>query len=497
MAARVHFDGASAAASLYAIRKKRPLVLSLTNSVVTNLTANILLAAGASPVMLEDDGEAAELAGKSEALVVNLGTVDATAAGAMERAVASAQQAGRPWVLDPVGVGALSYRTTLARQLMRFGPAAIKGNASEIIALSEEGGGGRGVDSVAGPRAAIKGARRLAKHTGAVIAITGPVDLVTDGTSVVEVQNGHSLMAQITGMGCSAAAIMGACMAVADASLSGRLAAAVHALALLNVSAEIAARSAQGPASLQVGIIDTLYALSGSEVNSLARIRVSARLNFDPTLCLVADPAAVGDRSLPDLVAAAVAGGVTMVQLRDKASGTRRFVECARELRSRLHPMGVPLLINDRIDVALAVGADGVHLGQTDLLVQDARQMLGEGAIIGLSITRSDEAQWIDPTTVDYLGVGPIFPTLSKPDSAEPLGPAGLAAVRELVPSVPLLAIGGLDTQNIPRLFQAAAVDGIAVVSAICAAAEPRSAAGALRSLLETQRVSRPSTSSR
>ncbi|TXL71709.1 thiamine phosphate synthase [Vineibacter terrae] len=196
-------------------------------------------------------------------------------------------------------------------------------------------------------------------------------------------------------------------------------------------------------------------------------------------LYLVADPAFAGTRRLPDIVAAAVRGGVTMVQLRDKGDHVGRFVQEARAVRQVLEGTGVPLIINDRVDVAHAIGADGVHLGQRDLPVRDARRLLGREAIIGLSIEQAAQLAHADLAAVDYLGAGPVFATATKPDAAPPLGLDGLAAIRTAC-GLPVVAIGGLSLDNAAGVI-AAGADGIAVVSAVMAAHDVTHAAAQLR----------------
>jgi thiamine-phosphate pyrophosphorylase len=194
-------------------------------------------------------------------------------------------------------------------------------------------------------------------------------------------------------------------------------------------------------------------------------------------LCLVTDRSLANGRSLAGIVAAAVKGGVTMVQLRDKTASTRAFIEDARALKALLAPPRVPLLVNDRIDVALAAGADGAHVGQADMPVALVRKLLGPKAIVGLSITQSAEARAEDIEFADYLGVGPIFPQLTKPDAAPTLGLEGLAEIRRIT-SKPIVAIGGVTAANV-RAVRSAGADGVAVVSAIMGAQDPMAAAAA------------------
>ncbi len=204
-------------------------------------------------------------------------------------------------------------------------------------------------------------------------------------------------------------------------------------------------------------------------------------------LCLVTDSALANGRSLAGIVAAAVNGGVTLVQLREKTASTRAFIEQARVLKRLLAPLRVPLLINDRIDVALAAGADGAHVGQQDMPVALARQLLGPAAIIGLSITELGQVRDRDVELADYLGVGPIFAQSTKLDATPPLGLDGLAEVRRAT-GKPIVAIGGVSAAN-ANAVRSAGADGIAVVSAIMGADDPRAAAAALVSAPKAERL--------
>ncbi len=192
-------------------------------------------------------------------------------------------------------------------------------------------------------------------------------------------------------------------------------------------------------------------------------------------LHLVTDRGLTLGRSLLDIVRAAVAGGVSVVQLREKDCSTREFVELGRAVAAELEPLRVPLIVNDRVDVALAVGAAGVHLGQSDMPYRVARELLGGRAIIGLSVESVEQAQEAEPLDVDYLGLSPVFSTSTKTDLAEPLGLDGVSRIRA-VSRHRLVAIGGIGTENAAAVM-AAGANGLAVVSAICSAADPKQAA--------------------
>jgi len=211
---------------------------------------------------------------------------------------------------------------------------------------------------------------------------------------------------------------------------------------------------------------------------------------WDPGLYLVTDQALAGGRSVEEIVGAALRGGVSMVQLREKERDTRSFVALAQRLGAELRSRGVPLIINDRLDVALAAGASGVHIGQQDMPYAEARRILGPEAIIGLSVEtpgQADEAEHLD---CDYLGVSPIFTTPTKTDVHTSWGLEGLRALRRRSAKV-LVAIGGINAENAGAVLEAGA-DGIAVVSAICASHEPEAAARALRQIIQRHRRRSP-----
>jgi thiamine-phosphate pyrophosphorylase len=213
--------------------------------------------------------------------------------------------------------------------------------------------------------------------------------------------------------------------------------------------------------------------------------RLTPRLAFDLSLYLVIGPDATAGRDVTSVALAAVRGGATMVQLRYKA-GASEIMQAAREVIEVLRPTGVPVIINDRVDLARALGAQGVHLGQGDTPPAEAREMLGEDAIVGLSITNPEQLKNVDPDVVDYLGAGPIFETGSKADAAPPLGLEALSQIAGGV-RLPVAAIGGITEANATAVIRAGA-DGLAVISAICAADNPEEAARTLVARIDEAR---------
>jgi len=210
-------------------------------------------------------------------------------------------------------------------------------------------------------------------------------------------------------------------------------------------------------------------------------------MDLDLRLYALVDPAVAGGRTLTDL-ARSIAGSATLVQLRDKHGGTRAMVEEARALRAVLEPAGVPLLINDRVDVALAAEADGVHIGQDDMSPADARLLLGRTAIIGLSLSSLRHAQEAPLDLIDYVGIGAVYPTGSKDDATPPIGISGLRAIAQAVrgrkPGFPVCAISGINAGNAAETI-AAGADGVAVISALSLAADAAKAAQHLRAVVD------------
>lgn len=251
-----------------AVRQANPLVHNLTNYVAMDLSANVLLAAGASPAMVHAREEAGEFAGLSQALVVNIGTLSGHWAEAMVQAADVATERGLPWVLDPVAVGATSFRTKVASDLVARRPTVVRGNASEILSLAGAAGRGRGVDSTDTADDAVQAAAELAGRTGGVVAVTGAVDVVTDGQRTWQVSGGHPLMSRITAMGCAASALVGAFLAVDEDAQAATSA----ALAILGLAGERAAAGSAGPGSLRWALLDELYALDEPTVLDGVRI---------------------------------------------------------------------------------------------------------------------------------------------------------------------------------------------------------------------------------
>ncbi|MEA5104219.1 hydroxyethylthiazole kinase [Pantoea sp. S18] len=248
---------AQLAHSLQLLRQQAPLVHCMTNDVVQTFTANVLLALQASPAMVIDPEEAAQFAGFADAVLINVGTLTCDRRDAMLAAVQAAQAAGTPWTLDPVAVGALSLRTAFCQQLLSLQPAAIRGNASEILALAHQAIGGRGVDSLHQPDAALSAAQQLARDFNTIVAVTGEVDYVTDGAQTFSIPGGSPLMTRVVGTGCALSAVV-----AAFTSLPGdRLQHVAAACRVMSLAGELTARQVAGPGSFVAAFLDTLWTL--------------------------------------------------------------------------------------------------------------------------------------------------------------------------------------------------------------------------------------------
>jgi hydroxyethylthiazole kinase len=256
------------------IRAEAPLVHNITNYVVMNSTANALLALGASPVMAHAIEEVEEMVGLARALVLNIGTLSPPWVEAMVRAGQAARRRGIPVVLDPVGSGATRYRTATALRLLdEVGPSIVRGNASEIASLApaagpSAAGGTKGVDSTRQAEETVGMAQALAERLGCVVAVSGATDVIVGEGRVVRVRNGHPMMTRVTGLGCTATALIGAFAAVNPSSLT----AAWEGLAVTGIAGEMAAERAEGPGTLQLHLLDALHRLTEADVT--ARLRV-------------------------------------------------------------------------------------------------------------------------------------------------------------------------------------------------------------------------------
>lgn len=256
------------------ISGQKPLVHNITNYVVMNNTANALLAIGASPVMAHAQEEVEDMVHYAGALVINMGTLSPEWVKAMIIAGEAAIEDGTPVIFDPVGVGATPYRNHVAKEIVtRCKPTIIRGNSSEIMALAGLHVQTKGVDAVSNADEAVQAARQLAKNTGAVVVISGKIDYVISEYKAYIVEGGSDMMPRVTGMGCTATALLGACAAVVREE-EDYVAAALSSMVLMSVAAEIAEEKSGGPGSLQMNFLDALYCISLDPQSIVDKIQI-------------------------------------------------------------------------------------------------------------------------------------------------------------------------------------------------------------------------------
>ncbi|WP_259014510.1 hydroxyethylthiazole kinase [Emticicia fluvialis] len=244
------------------VRTQSPLVHNITNFVVMNNTANALLAVGASPIMAHAHAEVQDMTRICQALVINIGTLDQYWVQSMLLGAQQAQKLNKPWVLDPVGAGATPYRDSSLSELLSYKPTVIRGNASEILALARANTTPtKGVDSTAESNEAIDAAQQIATEYDTLVCISGKTDIIVSKDKRIYLNNGHALMTRVTGLGCSATAVIGAFIAV----IEDKTEALTAAMALFSICGELAAKKAKGPGTLQVLLLDKLFNITEKE----------------------------------------------------------------------------------------------------------------------------------------------------------------------------------------------------------------------------------------
>lgn len=257
------------------IFQKNPLVLNLTNYVVMNNSANALLAVGASPIMAHAKEEMAEMVAISDCIVVNIGTLDSFFLEGVYEVLEQVKAQGKRWIFDPVGVGASQFRKDAAQKILEYNPTAIRGNASEILALCDLSSKvqTKGVDSLNSSIEVLASAHNLAVERQSVVAISGETDFVLDGTQSYSIYNGDPMMPYVTGLGCSETAVIGAFLGLGEDVFQSVLA----GMSVFALSGQLAAKLASGPATLQVELINKLYNLSESEYSSHLEIHLNGQ----------------------------------------------------------------------------------------------------------------------------------------------------------------------------------------------------------------------------
>lgn len=468
--------------SVEQIRDQSPLVHCITNTVAANFAANAVIAVGGSPVMASEPSEVCEVTQIAQALTVNIGTCSPSLVNAIENATQKANELGLNWVLDPVGVAATQTRQTLCKRLVEeCKPSVVRGNASEILAMAKCTNSfddesmqikTRGLDSTLSPEYVLPAAKKFALKYKLVVAISGERDIIIDGATgrIARVVNGSIKMTHVTATGCSLTAVLGCFLANSKDQVFEKT---IHALSFYAAAGEYAAKAAKGTGSMHTLMLDWLSSMTKQEYLQIARAHI------DLSLYLVTDPKLNLNRTSAQSVELALQSKlVSLVQLREKDCDSGEFYTRALEIQKVCQKYRVPLLINDRVDIALAINADGIHIGQSDLPVPIARKLLGPSKVIGLSVSTLDELKVANKyaSMLDYIGVGPVYPTGTKLNAKADLGIEKLGAVLTNT-ELPAVAIGGINAGNAQRVLDVEGVEGIAVVTALTMAEDPSIAA--------------------
>ena len=485
---------------LETLRKKNPLVICITNDVVRTFTANGLLAIGASPIMSECSEDLKDLIIYASALLINIGTLTPEKANYYKEAIKLAKKHDVPIVLDPVGCHAGAYRLSVVLELIKTGAISLlRGNQSEIKAIydalcpddsSDSSTTGKGVDGSQVEDSAVI-AYRLARLINCPVVATGEEDYVSDGTRVFAVPHGHPIMTAVTGTGCLLGAVLAAFFSAyypcKDRMSIGEFLA--YALAYYGLAGESAVKtSGIKPGSFSVAFMDALYEIDDAMLVSENRIRpIVVPDQLQVYFIAGTQDVSLHVNHLLTVVEDACRGGVTCFQFREKGTGTlegQQKFELAQQLKQICDKYNVLYIINDDVELAMAVNADGVHVGQEDMRLEDVRNLVGP-KVVGISIHSVEELRKTNVVYADCVGVGPMYATSSKPDAQEPCGPERIAELQSEGLNLPCVGIGGITLDNALSVLHGGAC-GVAIISAIAHAEHPYEAARQFKELVSS-----------
>ena len=485
---------------LETLRHRNPLVICITNDVVRTFTANGLLAIGTSPVMSECSEDLKDLIVHASALLINIGTLTPDKAAYYKEAIALAKKHEVPIVLDPVGCHAGAYRLSVILDLIKTGNISLlRGNQSEVKAIydalshdnkADVSTAGKGVDGAQVEDSAVI-AYRLARLINCPVVATGEEDYVSDGARVFAVPHGHSVMTAVTGTGCLLGAVLAAFFSAyypcKDRVSIGEFLA--YALAYYGLAGEHAVQvSGVKPGSFSVAFMDALYTLGDAVLMSENRIRpVVVPDQLQVYFIGGTQDVGLNENRLLSVVEEACRGGVTCFQFREKGVGTlegQQKLELAQQLQQICAKYNILYIINDDVDLAVAVNADGVHVGQEDMCLEEVRRLVNH-KVVGISIHSVEELHKTDIVYADCVGVGPMYATSSKPDAQEPCGPTRISELQAEGLTLPCVGIGGITLDNAKPILEAGAC-GVAIISAIAHADNPYEAAQQFKHLVDS-----------
>ena len=436
------------------------LIHCITNPISINQTANTILALGASPIMAEHPLEVEEITKTASSLLLNTGNITDVRMESMKISLKAANRMGIPVTLDAVGTACSALRKRFVRELFKEGRfTVIKGNASEILALADDTYTDAGVDAGKDIDSALlkQAVTDLSSDTNAIVIATGKTDIIGFEGTLTEVKGGSEKLASVTGTGCMSGAVIATYLARENTLQSVK-----DACRFFKKCGE-AAGASKGPGTFMVNLLDAL---------SMPEMKI------DPTLYFITDSTPYEEDEFLRRVRLALEGGVTLMQLREKNRTTGEYIDLAVKVHEITREFNVPLIIDDRVDVMLASGAEGVHVGAEDMPVRMARELIGPGRILGATAKTVEKAVKAYEDGADYLGVGAIYPTTTKVKTVL-TSTETLDAITKAVP-IPVNAIGGLNKDNL-GVLKGIDIAGVCAVSAIMKADDPKMAAEELK----------------
>ncbi|WP_331275614.1 hydroxyethylthiazole kinase [Peptostreptococcus equinus] len=446
--------------SLDKVRQVKPLIEQVTNYVTINDCANVTLAIGASPVMGDAYDEVDQMTRVANALVLNFGIINSDSLKTMIKAGITANENNIPIVFDPVGVGATPFRNESVKEfLSKVHVNIIKGNASEIMSLAGIKVNTKGVDSSVDSIEAIDAALLVSRKYRCVCAVTGKIDIITDGINIVKIENESDSLAYITGTGCMITSLIGSFIG----ANKNPFISAISGVLAMSLSGELAKSETRGIASYKEKVMNNIFNLNTVMIKENAKITFE-KVKYQYDMYLVTDEKACLGKDFYKTIEESIKGGAKIVQLREKNLSTRDFLIRAKKLKEICDKYDIPLLINDRLDIALAVDAAGVHVGQSDMPIKKVKELIGHNKIVGISAKTVNEAIEAQEQGADYIGVGAIYSTDTKTDS-DVITKDTMMDIRKSV-YIPILAIGGVKLDNI-EVLKDRDVDGICVISDI------------------------------
>ena len=472
------------------IQRVAPVVHNISNYITATDCANMTLACGGSPTMADDPEEVADISAGCNGCVINMGNTGGFLEESMLRMGRKNNELEHPVIFDPVGAGAAHRRNAVLENLMdhiRF--TVIRGNISEIKYVGDKSSHAKGVDAANEDLAnedniyeIAEYAKKISAITCSVIAISGPIDVVANADTAYLIRNGHPMMSRITGTGCMLSSAIGVFV---SANPYKALEATVTAMAAYGYAGELAyektVRTEGGTGSLRTFLIDYMSNMNYETFLKGAKYN-NERMKFimsyplkkeDLTLYAITDRYWLNGNKLADVVENVLKNGATFLQLREKEFSHEEMVQEAKEIKEIAARYHVPFVINDDIYAAKEINADGVHIGQSDMEYQKAREILGPDKIIGVSAGNLEQAVAAEKAGADYIGVGAVFTTSTKLDHTR----ITFETLKEITStvSIPVVAIGGISADNLTQL-KGTGIDGISVISAIFGQPDPGAA---------------------